>query len=74
MHYVDNCVVLAHTVDKLQALLKCFNVAYKALRLDINIGKSNEKKDTTRVTPIQIQRADIKAVENFQYLGNTITG
>ena len=71
--FADDYAVAAHSKEDLQCLADCFSTAVKAFGLTISIKKT-EVPGTTQPEPsIKINRAALKNVEDFAYLGSCLS-
>ena len=77
IRYADDTVLIADSVEKLQALLDVVNRASEEKGLKINREKTEcmvvSKRSETPVCPIQIETEQVGKVEQFQYLGSVVT-
>ena len=72
--FVDNAAVTTHTQQELQALTNRFSQACKDFRLTISLKKTNLRgQDTMKLAAITIDDYELDVVEQFTYLGSTIT-
>ena len=72
--FADNAVVMTYTQQELQALMDCFSQACKDFGLTINLKKTNVLgQDTMELPAITIDDYELDVIEQFKYLGSTIT-
>ena len=76
--FVDNCAHMAHPESDLQHVLSKFAEASQLFGLTISLGKTEVlyqlPPGTTAHSPtISIDGTELKVVENFKYLGSTIS-
>ena len=78
LQYADDCVILAHSVEKRQTSLDLFTEAYQSLGLSNNIKKT---KVIHQPTPginagspeIKVSGRILEVVEHFPYLGSHLS-
>lgn len=74
MLFADDAALVSHTEDALQRLADRFADACKQFGLTISLKKTNiSVQDVTTPPTITIDGTTIEAVENFTYLGSTIS-
>ena len=74
MLFADNAAVTTHTQQELQALVDRFSQACKHFGLTISLKKTNVlEQDTMELPLIIIDDYELAVVEQFTYLGSTIT-
>ena len=74
MLFADDAAVTTHTQQELQALMDCFSQACKYFGLTISLKKTNVlRQDTMELPAITIDDYELDVVEQFTYLGSTIT-
>ena len=74
MLFADDAAVTTHTQQELQALMDRFSQACKDFGLTINQNKTNVLgQDTMELPAITIDEHELDVVEQFKYLGSTIT-
>ena len=74
MPFVDEAALTAHTEDALQLLIGCFPHACKEFGLTDILKKTNiPSQDVSSMPSISIGDCTLKVVENFSYLGSTIS-
>ena len=74
MLFVDDAAVTTHTQQELQALMDRFSQACKDFGLTISLKKTNVLgQDTMELPAITIDDYELDVVEQFTYLGSTIT-
>ena len=74
MLFADDAAVTTHTQQELQALMDCFSQACKDFGLTISLKKTNVlRQDTMEMPAITIDDYELDVVEQFTYLGSTIT-
>ena len=74
MLFADDAAVTTHTLQELQALIDGFSQACKDFGLTISLKKTNVLgQDTTKLPEIAINDYELDVVEQFTYLGSTIT-
>lgn len=72
--FADDAALTAHTEAALQELISCFAQACTEFDLMISIKKTNIlAQDVSSVPPISIGDCTLVAVEDFIYLGSTIS-
>ena len=72
--FADDAALVAHTEEDLQRLMDCFSKACEDFRLTISLKKTNVmNQDTENVPDITINNYQLEAVNEFTYLGSTIT-
>ena len=72
--FADNAALTAHTEAALQELISCFAQACTEFGLTISIKKTNIlAQDVSSVDSISIGDCTLDAVEDFTYLGSTIS-
>ena len=74
MLFADDAAVASHTQQELQSLMKCFSQACKDFGLTISLKKTNVLGQDTETPPlITIDEYELDAVQQFTYLGSTVT-
>ena len=74
MLFADDAAVTTHTRQELQALMDRFSQACKDFGLTISLKKTNVlRQDTMELPAITIDDYELDVVEQFTYLGSTIT-
>ena len=74
MLFADDAAVTTHTQQELQELMDSFSQACKDFGLTISLKKTNVLgQDTMELPAITIDDYDLDVVEQFTYLGSTIT-
>ena len=74
MLFADDAAVTTHTQQELQALMDRFSQACKDFRLTISLKKTNILgQDTMELPAITINDYKLTVIEQFTYLGSTIT-
>lgn len=74
MLFADDAALTAHTEAGLQELIDCFAAACKEFGLTISIKKTNVLgQDVSSVPHISIGDCTLDVVEDFTYLGSTIS-
>ena len=74
MQFEDDAAVTTHTQQELQALMDRFSQPCKDFGLTISLKKTNVLgQDTMELPAITIDDYELNAVEQFTYLGSTIT-
>ena len=74
MLFADDSAVTTHTQQELQALMDRFSQASKDFGLTISLKKTNVLgQDTMELPAITIDYYELDVVEQFTYLGSTIT-
>ena len=74
MLFADDAAVTTHTQQELQARMDSFSQACKDFRLTLSLKKSNVLgQDTMELPAITIDDYEFDVVEQFTYLGSTIT-
>ena len=74
MLFADNAAMATHTQQELQALMDRFSQASKDFGLTISLKKTNVLgHDTMELPAITIGNYELDVVEQFSYLGSTIT-
>ena len=74
MLFVDDAAVTTHTQQELQALIDCFSEACKDFRRTISLKKADILgQDTMELPAITIDDYELDVIEQFRYLGSTIT-
>ena len=74
MLFVDEAALTAHTEDALQLLISCFAHAYKEFGLTVILKKTNILgQDVSSMPSISIGDCTLEVVENFIYIGSTIS-
>ena len=74
MLFTDNAAVMTHTQQELQALMDHFSQTYKDFRPTISLTKSSVLgQDTMELPVITINDYELDVIEQFTYLGSTIT-
>ena len=74
MLFVDEAALTAHTEDALQLLISCFAHACKEFGLTVILKKTNILgQDVSSMPSISIGDCTLEVVENFIYLGSTIS-
>ena len=75
--FADDCALMAHDENHLQTIVNHFAKASKMFGLTISLGKTEvlvQAANTDRPQPkITIDGEQLKCVENFRYLGSTIS-
>lgn len=76
--FADDCALMAHKENHLQVIVDRFAEASRLFGLTISLGKTEvllqPAPNTTKPQPaITIDEAELKCVENFKYLGSTIS-
>jgi hypothetical protein len=74
MLFADDAAVASHTQQELQSLMNCFSQACKDFGLTISLKKTNVLGQDTETPPlITIDEYELDAVQQFTYLGSTVT-
>ena len=74
MLFADDAAVASHTQQELQLLMNCFFQACKEFGLTISLKKTNVLRQDTETPPlITIDEYELDAVQQFTYLGSTVT-
>ncbi len=74
MLFADDAALTSHTVDGLQQLVSRFSYACKEFGLTISLEKNNIMAQEKGSPPtVAIDGYNLKVVENFTYLGSTIS-
>ena len=74
MLFADDAAVATHTQEELQSLMDCFSQACKDFGLTISLTKTNVLVQDIEAPPvITIDDYELDAVNQFTYLGSTIT-
>ena len=77
IRYADDTVLVADSVEKLQALVSEVSRASEVKGLKINKEKTEcmvvSKRSETPDCPLQIEQEAVNKVEQFQYLGSLVT-
>jgi len=74
MLFADDAAVAAHTEEELQLLMDRFSQACKDFALTISLKKTNVLGQGTPAPPaITIDNYTLEAVQQFTYLGSTVT-
>ena len=74
MLFADDAAVVSHTEEGLQQLVSRLSHACKEFGLKISLKKMNVMtQDAGHPPPIAIDRYNLEVVENFTYLGSTIS-
>ena len=74
MLFADDAAVTTHTQQELQALMDRFSQVCKDFGLTISLKKTNVMgQDTMELPAITIDDYELDVVEQFTYLGSTIT-
>ena len=74
MLLADDAAVASHTQQELQSLMNCFSQACKDFGLTISLKKTNVLGQDTETPPlITIDEYELDAVQQFTYLGSTVT-
>ena len=74
MLFADDAAVTTHTQQELQALMDHFSQACKDFGLTISLKKTNVlRQDTMELPAITSDDYELDVVEQFTYLGSTIT-
>ena len=74
MLFADDAAVTTHTQQELQALMDRFSQTCKDFELKISLKKTNVLvQDTMELPAITIDDYELDVVEQFTYLGSTIT-
>ncbi len=74
MLFADDAALTAHTEEALQRLISSFARAFDEFGLTISLKKSNIMGQGVSSTPwISIGHHTLETVENFTYLGSTIS-
>ena len=77
LRYVDDALVIAESLEQLQALMNVLNEESVERGLNINIKKTESmlvtKKREVPECKITVDGKEIKQVKSFKYLGSTIT-
>ncbi len=74
MLFADDAALTSHTVDGLQQLVSRFSYACKEFGLTISLEKTNIMAQEKGSPPtVAIDGYNLKVVENFTYLGSTIS-
>ena len=76
--FADDCALLAHTVDDIQAITNAFARSARSFRLTISLKKTEviyqPKPGADYTTPaITIDNNPLNIVDKFTYLGSTIS-
>ena len=72
--FADDAALTSHTEDGLQQLVTRLSLACKEFGLTISLKKTNVTAQGTETTPsITIDGCTLEVVENFTYLGSTIS-
>ena len=72
--FADDAALTSHTEDGLQQLVTCLSLACKEFGLTISLKKTNVTAQGTEASPsIAIDGCTLEVVENFTYLGSTIS-
>ena len=72
--FADDEVLVSHTQEGLQCLMDRFSKACKEFALTISIKKSYVIAQDTEISPsIYIDGSNLSVVDNFKYLGSTIS-
>ena len=74
MLFADDAALTSHTEDALQRLISCVASACKEFGLTISLKKTNVMgQDVSSIPNISIGDYTLEVVENFTYLGSTIS-
>lgn len=76
LQYADDCAIIAHTPEDLQASLTNVTRIYTALGLKININKTEivaQRGVIEEPITFQLNEEEIKQVDTFNYLGGIVT-
>ena len=74
MLFADDAVLVSHTQDSLQCLMDRLSKACKEFALTISIKKTEVKaQDAETPLSIYIDDSNLSVVDNFKYLGSTIS-
>lgn len=74
MLFADDAAVVSHTEAGLQSLMDCFSQARKEFGLTISLKKTNVLGQDTPAPPVvTIDDYELDVVQEFTYLGSTIT-
>ena len=74
MLFADDAALATHTEEALQRLIDCFSSACKEFGLMVSIKKTNVSvQDVSQAPSIQIDDHTLEVVDEFIYLGSTIS-
>ena len=74
MLFADDAVLVSHTQKSLQCLMDRVSKACQAFALTINIKKTEVMAQDAEIPPsICIDGSNLSVVDNFKYLGSTIS-
>jgi hypothetical protein len=74
MLFADDAALVTHTEAELQALIIGFATSCNIFRLTISLNKTNVMAIGAELTPtIMVSNHQLNVVNNFNYLGSTIT-
>ena len=74
MLFADDAALVSHTQTGLQCLMDRFSKAYKEFALTISIKKTELMAQDAEIPhSIYIDGSNLSVVENFKYLGSTIS-
>ncbi|KAJ8333488.1 hypothetical protein SKAU_G00414960 [Synaphobranchus kaupii] len=74
MLFADDAALISHSEEALQRLINCFALACRDFGLTISLKKTNIMgQDVSNVPSICIEDYALEVVENFTYLGSTIS-